>query len=88
MDDQKEVLLHLFANQYDPYQHLHINTVLHHHIQEHVHMQEEAKLDLHEGIPKDHIDLQQVEGALLFGHRLTIYVFQVLLHLAASQYDP
>ena len=61
MDDQKEVLLHLFANQYDPYQNLHINTVLHHQVQEHVHMQLDTKLDLYDGVPKDHIDLQQGE---------------------------
>ena len=40
-----------------------INPVLHHQVQEHVHMQLDAKLDLYKSAPYDYIDLQKDEGA-------------------------
>ena len=80
-----QMLLHLFASQYDPYQHLHINPVLHHQVQEHVHMQEDTKLDLYDGVPKDHIDLQQGEGAPEKHIQSVDVQKEVLLHIVASQ---
>ena len=88
VDVQKEVLLQLVASQYDPQEYLHVNPVLLPPAYVHAPEYDDAKLYLYEGADKDHIDLQKGEGALLFGHRLTEYVFQVLLHLTASQYDP
>ena len=51
-------------------------------------MQEDTKLDLYEGTPKDHIDLQQDEGASEKQLQLVDDQKEVLFHLVASQYDP
>ena len=51
-------------------------------------MQLDAKLDLFEGAPKDHIVLQQGEGASEKQVQSVDDQKEVLLHLFASQYDP